>query len=583
MKRILITEVPADYIKIASGLGESSPASVVILPVLFEDQVLGVIELASFSRFSDVHLAFFDKFVVTIGVAINTVIADSRTEALLSESQRLAQELQERSNELQRQQAELQRSNAALEEKAHLLATSSRYKSEFLANMSHELRTPLDSLLILARLLADNPEDRLSAQDVEFATTIYQSGRDLLQLINDILDLSKVEAGRMDVRPQSLELAKLLDYVDATFRPLTIDRGLTLEVEVGKGVPKTLFADERRIQQILRNLLSNAVKFTSVGEVRLQVERVEGVEVEFEQEALRGEDVLAFTVRDTGIGIPPDKLDVIFEAFRQADGTTSRKYGGTGLGLSICREIARLLGGEIHASSEVGVGSTFTFYVPRRYTGPVPGGDDGPEGPPGALSPYGSDSAAEGVESAESPGVLVRSAPSADADSPGHGSSEWLGFGSSLTDASWNALERLSDLQAGRVGRVLSQRRVLIVDDDIRNVYALTHVLGRLGMEISYAENGREGIEFLLGREAVDVVLMDVMMPEMDGYQTLVEVRRHQRFESLPIIALTAKAMPGDREQTIACGASDYVPKPVDLNYLLDVMCKWLGGERSTD
>ncbi|MFI7706929.1 HAMP domain-containing protein [Nonomuraea sp. NPDC049480] len=535
-KRILLDDVPRGYIKVRSGLGEAAPASLVVLPIVFEDKVLGVIELASFSRFSDVHLAFFDQFVVTIGVAINTIIANARTESLLSESQRLAQQLQGRSDELQRQQAELRRSNAALEEKAHLLATSSRYKSEFLANMSHELRTPLNSLLILARLLADNPEGNLSAEEVEFATTIHNAGSDLLQLINDILDLSKIEAGRMDVRPERLPLSKLLDYVDATFRPLTVDRGLTFEIEVRPGTPRELYNDERRLQQILRNLLSNAIKFTAAGEVRLEVSVEPG-----------DSEVIAFAVSDTGIGIAADKLPAIFGAFQQADGTTSRKYGGTGLGLSISSEIARLLGGEIHAASTPGKGSTFTLYVPARC--PVQAAPGEPERQSQPLPP----------------GVEARTvAPPQE---------EWPGVES---DELWQSATKLGRLKDGPLGKVFAGRRVLIVDDDIRNVYALTHVLGRLGMEIVYAENGREGIEALERDENIDLVLMDVMMPEMDGYETIAVVRLMPRFADLPIIALTAKAMPGDREKTISCGASDYVPKPVDLDHLLDVMRRWI-------
>ncbi|WP_442939390.1 HAMP domain-containing protein [Nonomuraea sp. SYSU D8015] len=539
-KRILLEDVPPGYLKVHTGLGEAAPASVVVLPIVFEENVLGVIELASFSRFSDVHLAFFDKFVVTIGVAINTIIANARTEALLSESQRLAQQLQGRSDELQRQQAELRKSNAALEEKAHLLATSSRYKSEFLANMSHELRTPLNSLLILARLLADNPEGNLSAQEVEFATTIHNAGSDLLQLINDILDLSKIEAGRMDVRPEKLPLSKLLDYVDATFRPLTVDRGLTFEIEVRPGTPRELYNDERRLQQILRNLLSNAVKFTASGEVRLEVS------VDPTRRTPEGE-VLAFAVSDTGIGIDAEKLPAIFGAFQQADGTTSRKYGGTGLGLSISSEIAQLLGGEIHASSVVGAGSTFTLYVPARC--PVQSASGEPE------------------RQQQSPPKGVETRPAAQPQD------DWPALDN---DDLWRSATKLGRLKDGPLGEVFSGRRVLIVDDDIRNVYALTHVLGRLGMEIVYAENGREGIEALERDEAIDLVLMDVMMPEMDGYETLAAVRRMPRFADLPIIALTAKAMPGDREKTISCGASDYVPKPVDLDHLLEMMRRWI-------
>jgi signal transduction histidine kinase/HAMP domain-containing protein len=353
------------------GRGLIAQAAVGKKRILIEDQVLGVIELASFSRFSEAHLAFLDQFANTIGVSINTIIANSRTESLLSESQRLTAELRQRSDELQL-------SNAELEEKAALLATASRYKSEFLANMSHELRTPLNSLLILARLLADNPDGHLSGQEVQSAATIYRAGSDLLQLINDILDLSKIEAGRMDARPRMLPLTKVLDYVQATFQPLAIDRGLTFEIAVGENVPRELYSDEQRLQQILRNLLSNALKFTPAGGVELRVECVPGAR--FEEETLRSaETVLAFSVKDTGIGIGPEKLATIFEAFQQSDGTTSRKYGGTGLGLSISREIAGLLGGRIVAESEVGVGSRFTLYVPARFPGGIPSAQRGAE------------------------------------------------------------------------------------------------------------------------------------------------------------------------------------------------------------
>ncbi|MFD9795142.1 ATP-binding protein, partial [Streptomyces sp. NPDC059070] len=540
-KRILLEEAPPDYIKINSGLGEASPASVVIIPILFEDKLLGVIELASFSRFSDVHLAFFDQFVNTIGVAINTIIANSRTESLLSESQRLAIQLQERSDELQRQQAELQRSNAELEEKAALLATSSQYKSEFLANMSHELRTPLNSLLILARLLSDNPDAHLSEQEVQFASTIHRSGSDLLQLINDILDLSKIEAGRMDVRPKRLPLIKVLDYVHATFRPLTLDRGLAFEVAVGEDVPREMYSDEQRLQQILRNLLSNAIKFTSSGRVELSVGRVK----EPDDGTPHTEDLIAFAVTDTGIGIAPEKLPVIFEAFQQADGTTNRKYGGTGLGLSISREIAGLLGGRIVAASEPGRGSTFTLYVPVRHPGhPVGEPDQPPELGPDPAEPLSSDH------------VLLPD-----------------------QDDGWPTSTKLEEWKRGRAGQVLPGRRVLIVDDDIRNVFALTHVLGRVGMPVLYAENGREGIETLERSPDVELVLMDIMMPEMDGYETIEAIRRSPRWAELPIVALTAKAMPGDREKSIAQGANEYVPKPVDVDRLLTVVCALLDPE----
>ncbi|MFI2633339.1 HAMP domain-containing protein [Streptomyces collinus] len=544
-KRILVEGAPPDYIKINSGLGEAAPTTIVIIPILFEDKLLGVIELASFSRFSDVHLAFFDQFVNTIGVAINTIIANSRTESLLGESQRLAMQLQERSDELQKQQGELQRSNAELEEKAALLATSSQYKSEFLANMSHELRTPLNSLLILARLLSDNPDGHLSDQEVQFATTIHRSGSDLLQLINDILDLSKIEAGRMDVRPKRLPLIKLLDYVHATFRPLTLDRGLAFEVAVGEDVPREMYSDEQRLQQILRNLLSNAIKFTANGKVELRVDRVQDAEHRWVRDT---DDVIAFAVSDTGIGIAPEKLPVIFEAFQQADGTTNRKYGGTGLGLSISREIAGLLGGRIVAESEPGKGSTFTLYVPvvsPGHTAPAP--LPVPEDRTDLPLP---------LRAAAEPFPVAHD-----------------------TDDAWPSPTKLEAWTSGRPGRILAGRRVLIVDDDIRNVFALTHVLGRVGMTVLYAENGREGIETLERSGAVELVLMDIMMPEMDGYETISAIRRTPRWAGLPIVALTAKAMPGDREKSIARGANDYVPKPVDIDGLLTVVCELLDPE----
>ncbi|GAA1922144.1 HAMP domain-containing protein [Streptomyces durmitorensis] len=544
-KRILVDEVPPDYIKITSGLGDAAPASLVIIPILFEDKLLGVIELATFSRFSDVHLAFFDQFVSTIGVAINTIIANSRTESLLSESQRLATQLQDRSDELQLQQAELQRSNAELEEKAALLATSSQYKSEFLANMSHELRTPLNSLLILARLLSDNPDSHLSDQEVQFATTIHRSGSDLLQLINDILDLSKIEAGRMDVRPKKLPLIKVLDYVHATFRPLTLDRGLAFEVSVGEDVPREMFSDEQRLQQILRNLLSNAVKFTASGGVELRVSRVKKTGDRLHD----GGDRLCFAVKDTGIGIPADQLPAIFEAFQQADGTTNRKYGGTGLGLSISREIAGLLGGRITAQSTPGQGSTFTLYVPVVHPGHGP-----------AAAAY---AATRSLTTPEPHDDRVAMNP--------HTFHE--------QNDSWPTPTKLEEYREGPAGRILRGRRVLIVDDDIRNVFALTHVLSRVGMPVLYAENGREGIETLERNPDTDLILMDIMMPEMDGYETITAIRRTPRWTGLPIIALTAKAMPGDREKAIEQGASDYVPKPVDVDQLLSVACALLAPE----
>ncbi|WP_405567322.1 HAMP domain-containing protein [Streptomyces sp. NBC_01167] len=554
-KRVLVDAVPAGYISIESGLGSAPPTSIVIFPILFEGKVLGVIELASFSRFNEVHLAFIDQFVNTIGVSINTILSNARTEALLSESQRLT--------------AELRRSNAELEDKATLLASSSQYKSEFLANMSHELRTPLNSLLILARLLADNPDGNLAEQEVDFAATIHRSGSDLLQLINDILDLSKIEAGRMDVHPRKLPLSKLLNYMHAMFRPLAGERGLSFDVTVGEGVPSELYSDEQRLQQILRNLLSNAVKFTSSGSVVLRVERAADQEIEGTAMPT-SEPILAFCVEDTGIGIPREKLGVIFEAFQQTDGTTSRKYGGTGLGLSISREIASMLGGRIVADSEPGVGSRFTLYVPAHHTEASAPMTETPSIPAGPRA-----------ENTPSPVPLLPAGPLAAPPAPRPTSTPELpadmaAAATGRDTSSWPETTRLKEWITGRPHRVLAGRTILMVDDDIRAVFALMHVLGRVGITVKYAENGREGLEMLDRVPAISLVLMDIMMPEMDGYETIGAVRDSPHLSDLPIIALTAKAMPGDREKALEAGASEYIPKPVDVDHLLSVACDLL-------
>jgi signal transduction histidine kinase/HAMP domain-containing protein/CheY-like chemotaxis protein len=559
---VLITDAPPGYLSVSSGLGEAAPVSVAVLPILFEDQVLGVVELASLTRFSDVHLAFCDQVVGTIGVTINTIMANSRTEALLSESQRLTTQLQERSDELQRQQGELRRSNAELEEKAALLAqqnnaievqntqieqarraleeraqelaTSSRYKSVFLANMSHELRTPLNSLLVLAKLMSENADGNLTGQQVEFARTIHQAGSDLLQLINDILDLSKVEAGKMDLHPAELPLETLVEHVQATFRPIAVDKGLKFDVALRPGTPDRLYVDEQRLEQIVRNLLSNAVKFTSVGEVSLSIGQAD--EVEFSGELRAATGVLAFAVSDTGAGIARDKLDVIFDAFQQADGTTSRRYGGTGLGLSISRDIARLLGGEIRVSSQPDKGSIFTLYLPVRRGAPGAAPTLSSANRAGALTPNGALALPPGARTPDAGAVFA----------------------------------------AGKGDDPLNRARILIVDDDARSVFALTSVFERFGAEVLYAENGRAGLRALEQNEDISLVLMDVMMPELDGNATLRAVRQMPQFAELPIIALTAQAMKGDREKSMNAGASDYVPKPVETDYLLQLMRSWL-------
>ncbi|MFC5880473.1 HAMP domain-containing protein [Streptomyces virginiae] len=639
-RTILVENTPPGYLKISSGLGEAPPAHVIVLPVLFEGKVLGVIELASFTPFTQIQKDFLSQIAEMIGTSVNTISVNSKTEMLLKQSQEMTEQLRERSDELENRQKALQAANAELEEKAELLAqqnrdievknteieearqvleeraeqlaVSMRYKSEFLANMSHELRTPLNSLLILAKLLADNADENLSPKQVEFAETIHGAGSDLLQLINDILDLSKVEAGKMDVSPTRIALVQLVDYVEATFRPLTAEKGLDFSVRVSPELPATLHTDEQRLLQVLRNLLSNAVKFTDTGAVELVI-RPAGADVPaaireqlLEAGSLReaDADLIAFSVTDTGIGIAASKMLVIFEAFKQADGTTSRKYGGTGLGLSISREIARLLGGEIHAASEPGRGSTFTLYLPlhpselppQGYAPPTPGGARGelyrrsldgarpglPVLPAGASAPPAAPtqpepSAASAAGAGQNGGTgLFRRRRKALSDLEPRTAVPGQPNATGAENA-WDSAEE--ELPAAARTYDFRGERVLIVDDDVRNVFALTSVLEQHGLAVLYAENGREGIEVLEQHDDVKVVLMDIMMPEMDGYATTSAIRRMPQFAGLPIIALTAKAMKGDREKAIDSGASDYVTKPVDPDYLLSVMEQWMLGK----
>ncbi|MDX2600624.1 HAMP domain-containing protein [Streptomyces caniscabiei] len=711
---ISVEELPPGYVTISSGLGQAVPSALVVLPIVVEDQVLGVIELGSVTPFTQIHQDFLSQLMPTIGVNLNTIVANARTDELLGESQRLTAELQARSEELQVQQDELQRSNAELEEKASLLASqnsdieaknleieqarqeletraqqlalASKYKSEFLANMSHELRTPLNSLLILAQLLAQNPSRNLTPKQVEYAGIIHSAGSDLLQLINDILDLSKVEAGKMDVAPERVPLRKLLEYVEATFRPMTSQKNLDFAVATAPGTPADLLTDDSRLRQILRNLLSNAVKFTEDGGVTLRIEPA--VDREIPVGVLRGGPVVAFRVEDTGIGIPQQQLETIFGAFQQADGTTSRKYGGTGLGLSITREIAHLLGGAVTVDSTPGQGSTFTLYLPvarddfeelldgdgRPTEHPDTTGrdlpsasrpelasaavpeqrrrrllvvEDRPRGlltlvaeravadlasdgdPLGAIdiiTAVGAQEAAstlaaepchcvvlelalsddegarlleamEGDSALASVPVLVHTGHRVDLAHEqalrSRADGRPLDFLSSLDELR----ERITlHLSAEEPGDVLSLvraeenqrpaeqvvdgaflgRKVLVVDDDARNLFALSGMLELHGFHVLHADNGRRGIEMLLAHPDVSLVLMDVMMPEMDGYTATSEIRAMPQYADLPIIAVTAKAMPGDQEKSLASGANDYVTKPVDTGDLIGRVRRWL-------
>ncbi|HET8734461.1 MAG TPA: ATP-binding protein, partial [Anaeromyxobacteraceae bacterium] len=479
------------------------------------------IELASFAPVDPNHLAFLDQLMDRVGVMLNMIDSSMRMEGLLQELKRSnaeleaqAGELNEKARLLEQKNSEVEMASRSLEEKAEQLQLISRYKSEFLANMSHELRTPLNSLLILSKMLSENRDGNLTEEQVKFASTVYTSGTELLALINEVLDLSKVEAGKMPIEPREAPLAEVHDYLEQSFRHVADHRGLGFEVRMTAGLPERLHTDVVRLEQILKNLLSNAFKFTERGSVSLTMDAAHRT-----RPGARG--MLAFSVRDTGIGIPKEKQRIIFEAFQQADGTTSRRYGGTGLGLTISREIARLLGGSLSVESTPGLGSTFTLQIPLRYAGP---------------------------EASRDPG---------------------------LTLASQEGAEAYPALPAGLD---LSGRTVLLADDDVRNLFAINSVLESAHMKVIHAHDGREALRVLEESPRVDLVLMDTMMPGLDGLSAIRAIRAQPRWRGLPIVSLTAKAMKGDRESALAAGASDYVAKPVDPERLLSVVHRWLSG-----
>jgi CheY-like chemotaxis protein/signal transduction histidine kinase/HAMP domain-containing protein len=867
-QRILVTNAPDDYIQINSGLGESKPLNIIVLPIVFEGAVLAVMELASFTRFTETYQSLLDQLTESIGVVLNTIQANSRTEELLTQSQSLAEELQTQQEELtetnkrleqqakslqtseellRQQQEELQQTNEELEEKARLLtaqneeveqknreveqakrqleekarqlALTSKYKSEFLANMSHELRTPLNSLLILAKLLGDNTEGNLSEKQVDFAKTIHSSGQDLLTLINDILDLSKIESGMMTVALSDVSFREIGDLTDRTFRQVAEDKQLSFTIEASDNLPANIHTDPTRLQQVLTNLLGNAFKFTEKGGVTLKMETALSGWSEGHEVLDRAGSVIAFRVVDSGIGIPDEKQRIIFEAFQQADASTTRRFGGTGLGLSISREIARLLGGEIRVESEMGNGSTFTLYLPQSYAMPVARREQRDERPlpafPLTFPDFGAETTADrearearGAAAADSLVVIEEQVPddrdtisvgdrsvliveddvvfarilldmarekgfkgivatrgesalslaaryrpeaitldielpdmegwtvldrlkhdrvtrhipvhiiSADEetarglrlgafaqmqkpvtkeslddafskiqgflerpnksllvveDNDGQrqaiieligdsdveitavatgeealqllrerrfdcmvldlGLPDMSGFdfintlkndlgvtdlpiivytGRELSRKEENELKRMADAiivkdvrspdrlldetalflhrveenlpeqkrkmleQLHESDPVLAGKKALIVDDDMRNIYALTSLLERHKMKVLYAESGQEGIDALQNNPDIDVVLMDVMMPEMDGYEAMRRIRAMDEYKNLPMIALTAKAMKGDREKCMEAGASDYITKPIDAQQLVSLLRVWL-------
>jgi CheY-like chemotaxis protein len=819
-QRLLITQLPRNATPIRSGLFEVAPRNVVVLPVLFENQVKAVIELASVGNFTASHLAFLDQLTASIGILLNSIEATMKTEGLLKQSQQLATELQSQQKELQEkneqlaqkaqqlaeQNAEVERKNQeieqarrALEEKANELALTSKYKSEFLANMSHELRTPLNSILILGQQLSENADGNLSTKQVEFARTIHGAGTDLLNLISDILDLSKIESGTVTVDAEEIQLKNLLNTVERTFLHEAENRHLSFDLYVDPKVQR-ITTDSKRLMQVLKNLLSNAFKFTEKGGVRVNVIPSPSGWNPKHPVLSTSAQVIAFEVADTGIGIPPEKQKIIFEAFQQADASTSRKYGGTGLGLAISRELANLLGGEIQLRSTPGAGSNFTLYLPATYSGPTVGArpsaldvatsglvrlpavriqerqvevipDDRDNIQPddatllivedepsycrilvdmargsgfkvlvamrgadaldlarkyhptavsldvflpdmlgwtvlnqlkqdaetrhipvqlvtldedrqhglarGAFSFITKPTSPDGLvdafsrikqfaaprrrrllvvedDSAEQLSIralLEHDDIEIEAASSGEQALEALGnraFDCVVLDlrlpdiSGFEVLEKLSksdslcdlpivvftgkelspdeDLRLHSIARsivvkgVESPERlldetalflhrvvanlpeekqqmierlhrsdddllgkpVLVVDDDVRNIFALSSVLERRGMKVVSASTGHEALALLDSTPDVSIVLMDIMMPEMDGYETIKYIRQNPKHRRLPIIALTAKAMKGDREKCLEAGASEYLAKPVNTEQLLSALRMWL-------
>jgi len=834
-ERIILSNIPNDYVKISSGLGKAKPSNLIVLPVLFENNVKAVIELGSLDSFSQTHLDFLSQLTESIGIVLNTIETNSRTEELLAQSQSLAGELKIQQEELRRTNDELQdkalllvkqkneveaknkeieEARRSLEEKAEQLTLTSKYKSEFLANMSHELRTPLNSLLILAQQLYENAEGNLNEKQTRYAKTIHSCGDDLLQLINDILDLSKIESGFISANISSIRFSEISAFVETTFKPISETKNLKFKIEVDKELPEAVDTDSQRLNQILKNLLSNSFKFTEKGEVKLKIYEAKkewkpGVNTTLD----KAEKVVAFAISDTGIGIPTDKQNIIFEAFQQAEGSTSRKYGGTGLGLSISRGLAELLGGSIELESEVSKGSTFTLYLPMdNIPSEFPSsqsletvhtekkdldmilntfnmtdegieikkldnvdeminetGDDRTNISPndkvilvieddlrfgkimierahedgvkvviatnyveifnfvsryspiaitldvklpdtsgwkvldllkndlnyrhipihlisgeenrilalkrGArsfhLKPLNNDildelfddiiefhnrekrqllviedneiESSQIVKTLQEDGIeitIVSSGKKAldllkekqfdtvilDYTLPDMSGIDLLNkldrkknmltpiiiysakdftkdelsllntMSSSIVLKDVHSLDRLLEetmmllhmnytrftVEKRRImenirmkSDILSGKKVLVVDDDVRNLFAITTVFERYNINVVTAESGKEAINLLNTYSDIDMVLMDIMMPEMDGYETMQKIRREHKNNNLPIIAVTAKAMKGDRQKCIEAGASDYITKPLKMDQLLSMMRIW--------
>ncbi len=571
-KRILLTEVPGDYVRINSGLGAITPLNIVVLPIIFEGSVRAVIELASINAFTETHLTFLDQLTENIGLVLNSLEANALTETLLGQAQSLAEELRTQQEELrasnedlgkqaeqlaeqniqaEQRNREAEKSKELLEEKAGQLALSSKYKSEFIANMSHELRTPLNSLLMLAEQLEDNVDGNMTATQVQYASVIRSSGQDLLTLLNGILDLAKVESGIVAAKFAQVSVLGLCDALRSEFEHVAKAQGLDFSIGISPGAPEMIVTDPQRLRQILKNLLANAFKFTAHGRVSLTFGTCEDGWSKENAALEEARGVVAFTVNDTGIGVAAEDQARIFDEFAQGDGSTGRSYGGTGLGLSISRKLAVLLRGEITVASTPGEGSTFTVFLPR----------------------YGSVAHSDPVETKFATTTEPISEEPALATEPG-------GLSSDLQMGPEDEMELASSPQAMGVARRLPADlagiKVLVVDDDFRNLFALTALLERSRAHVLTAESGSDALTVLDGGAAVDIVLMDIMMPGMDGYDTIRAMRTIEGLANLPIIAVTGKVVSGERERCIAAGANDYVPKPVDTNELLMALEPWL-------
>jgi two-component system chemotaxis sensor kinase CheA len=557
----LIENLPDNYISINSGLGRTAPRFAVIAPVIFENKTLAVLEIASLTQWAPYHLKLLSEQLKTMGVSLNSVLTRMEIQSLYHDSQVMNEELQVQSEELQVQSEELQvqteelqnhtnellvlnrelesqksvAENAAVELDKYnkQLELSSRYKTEFLANMSHELRTPLNSMLILSQLLIENRNNTLSEEEQGYASVIHSSGSDLLAMINDILDLSKVEAGKMLVEMDAVNLTELPALLMGYFDKTADQQHLEFSIQLGDDVPDLFFTDEMRMHQILRNLLSNAFKFTEHGYVHVEISCTEYSSAGKESPSER---MLAFAVKDSGIGISEANRELIFEAFRQADGTTARKFGGTGLGLSISLQLANLLGGHITLQSEEGKGSTFTLYLPCLQDE-----SDITQIPLGSWSPAAATAELEVTAAISREEVL----------------SEGIMFEKDYLQ--------------------LQGRTVLIVDDDSRNIYALQNGLAPYKMNILTAQTGFECLQIVREQPEVDIVLLDIMMPNLDGYDTLSIIREELQLKVLPIIAISAKTMKEDREKCLAAGASDFMSKPVVMQDVVTRMCRLIG------